>query len=94
MQPRRCSLRSNPDLRNNEAKPDAGLARERIAEILRSTLGTPEEEALEDETRRLMLHLSIEPLANAAPISESEASPSRRPLFHRLLGRQDGRASA
>jgi hypothetical protein len=79
-------------VRNSEASHDAGPARERITEILRSALGTPEEEALEDETRRLMLHLSIEPLANAAPVSElaAPADPVRPPLLRRLLRRHDG----
>lgn len=78
-------------MKNSEANPDAGHARDRIAEILRTALGPPDEDALEDETRRLMLHLSIEPLANAAPLPDDAADLStRRPLLRRLLGRQDG----
>ncbi|AQR72619.1 hypothetical protein BXU08_02110 [Sphingomonas sp. LM7] len=77
-------------MRNSEANHDAGHARERIAEILRGALGTPEEDALEDETRRLMLHLSIEPLANAAPVPDEAAPHPRKPLLRRLLGKQDG----
>ena len=77
-------------MRNSEANPNAGPAHERIAEILRSTLGTPEEEGLEDETRRLMLHLSIEPTVNAAPALEPAAREvsARKPLLQRLLRRQ------
>lgn len=73
-------------MRNIEAKPDAGPAHERISEILRSALGAPKEEALEDETRRLMLRLSIEPLENAGvdPVPRP-ADPSPR-LLRRLLG--------
>jgi hypothetical protein len=91
-------------VRNSEASQDAGHARERIAEILRSTLGTPEEDGLEDETRRLMLHLSIEPPVNAAPVAEGAALPvsgvvsgpvsGRRPLLRRLLRKSDGDARA
>jgi hypothetical protein len=77
-------------VKNSEANPDAGHARDRIAEVLRTALGPPEEDALEDETRRLMLHLSIEPLANAAPLPEGEAPSSRKPLLRRLLGRAEG----
>lgn len=79
-------------MRNSEANPDAGLARERIAEILRAALGPPEEEALEDETRRLMLHLSIEPLANATPPFREESASDLaavRRLLRRLLGRSE-----
>ncbi len=79
-------------MRNSEANHDAGHAQERIAEILRTAIGTPEEDGLEDETRRLMLHLSIEPLENAAPASE-RAEPSvspRKPLLRRLLRRAEG----
>jgi hypothetical protein len=81
-------------VRNSEASHDAGHARERIAEILRSTLGTPEEDGLEDETRRLMLHLSIEPPVNAAPVAEGAASAvsGRRPLLRRLLRKSGGDA--
>lgn len=77
---------------NSEANPEAGAARERIGEILRSALGAPEEEALEDETRRLMLQLSIEPLDNAGMDFQSSAtvSQARAPLLRRLLGRNGG----
>lgn len=76
-------------MRNSEAHPEAEPAHERIAEILRLALGAPEEEALEDETRRLMLQLSIEPLANANPdFAPVAAAPQgRRPLLDRLLGK-------
>ena len=69
---------------NSEANPEAGAARERIGEILRSALGTPEEEALEDETRRLMLQLSIEPLDNAgADFPPTTPAPQARPPAER-----------
>ena len=51
-------------MRNIEANHDAGPAGERIGEILRTALGAPEEALLEDETRRLMLRLSLEPVEN------------------------------
>lgn len=73
-------------MRNGEAHPEAGPAHERIAEILRQAMGAPEEEALEDETRRLMLQLSIEPLANATP-EFLPVQNQRRPLLERLLGK-------
>ncbi|MCX8476682.1 MAG: hypothetical protein MT490_12860 [Sphingomonas sp.] len=77
---------------NNEANPEAGAARERIGEILRSALGAPEEEALEDETRRLMLQLSIEPLDNAGVDfrAATTVSQARHPLLRRLLGKNGG----
>jgi len=81
-------------VRNSEANPDAGHARERIAEILRTTLGTPEEDGLEDETRRLMLHLSIEPPANAAQPERAARPDTLRPLLRRLLGKAQGDARA
>lgn len=76
-------------MRDSEAHLDAEPARERIAEILRLAMGAPEEEALEDETRRLMLQLSIEPLDNARPALVPSALPRqvRRPLLDRLLGK-------
>jgi hypothetical protein len=79
-------------VRNSEANHDAGHARERIAEILRTALGAPEEDGLEDETWRLMLHLSIEPPENAASAADSAAPAAapRQPLLRRLLRRSDG----
>ncbi|WBY08491.1 hypothetical protein PIB19_03040 [Sphingomonas sp. 7/4-4] len=76
-------------MRDSEAHLDAEPARERIAEILRLAMGAPEEEALEDETRRLMLQLSIEPLDNARPELTPAVPPrqTRRPLLNRLLGK-------
>ena len=79
-------------MKNSEANHDAGHARERIAEILRSAMGAPEEDGLEDETRRLMLHLSIEPADNAAPIPQPAATAvsARTPLLRRLLRKTGG----
>ena len=76
-------------MRDSETHLDAEPARERIAEILRQAMGAPEEEALEDETRRLMLQLSIEPLDNATPDFAPLAPhrQARRPLLNRLLGK-------
>lgn len=77
-------------MRNIEANHDAGPAGERIGEILRSAMGAPEEAALEDETRRLMLRLSLEPLENEGVGSASDIAAARRarpPLLRRLLGR-------
>jgi hypothetical protein len=83
-------------VRNSEANHDAGHARERIAEILRVALGTPEEDGLEDEMRRLMLHLSIEPSDTAAPAAEPAALPvsERLPLLQRWLRKANGDARA
>lgn len=76
-------------MRNIEAHHDAGPAGERIGEILRAALGAPDEAALEDETRRLMLRLSLEPLENEGVPhpSDGAAEPIRPPLLRRLLGR-------
>lgn len=76
-------------MRDRQADHDAGPGRERITEILRSALGAPDEEALEDETRRLMLHLSIEPLPNATLDDQpaAEVRAARPGLLRRLLGR-------
>ncbi|NIJ20382.1 hypothetical protein FHS95_002074 [Sphingomonas naasensis] len=82
-------------MRNIEASHDAGPARERIGEILRSALGAPDEAALEDETRRLMLRLSLEPLENeGAGAPQAALPPRRRPLLRRLLGRAGTPAEA
>jgi hypothetical protein len=84
-------------VRNSEANPDAGHARERISEILRSAMGAPEEDGLEDETRRLMLHLSIEPSpVKATPAPEPVLLPAstRKPLLKRLLKKANGGMSA
>ena len=76
-------------MRNIEANHDAGPASERIGEILRSALGAPDDAALEDETRRLMLRLSLEPLENEGmdPGPDAALPPVRPPLLRRLLGR-------
>jgi hypothetical protein len=75
------------NVRKNESNHEAEPARERIAEILRTAMGAPEEEALEDETRRLMLQLSIEPPDAVARVSQAPASPApaRMTLLQRLL---------
>jgi hypothetical protein len=41
--------------------PHADPAHERLTAILREAMPLPDEAALEDETRRIMLHLSVEP---------------------------------
>lgn len=76
-------------MKENEAHHDAEPARERISEILRLAIGAPEDEALEDEIRRLMLQLSIEPLDNATPQLAPAIPPrrGRRPFLNRLLGK-------
>jgi hypothetical protein len=78
-------------VRNEDATPDPDLARERITEILRTAMGAPKEEALEDETRRLMLQLSIEPLAPVTHTPQgAHTVPQRRTrLLRRLLGKPD-----
>lgn len=83
-------------MRNIEANHDAGPARERIGEILRTALGPPDEAALEDETRRLMLRLSLEPLENEGVerVSEAVTRRSRPPLLRRLLGRTSAASGA
>jgi hypothetical protein len=78
-------------VRNEEANHDAGHARERIAEILRSAMGGPEEEGLEDEAWRLMLHLSVDQ-PEALPVTQPATLPvsGRMPLLKRLLGKPNG----
>ncbi len=76
-------------MKNGQTNHDALRARERIAEILRTAMGDPEEDGLEDETRRLMLHLSIDqPEATAAPPEPTVAVSRRTPLLQRLLRRR------
>lgn len=83
-------------MRNIEANHDAGPARERIGEILRTALGPPDEAALEDETRRLMLRLSLDPLENegVGPAADVAVHRPRRPLLRRLLGRSGAPSGA
>ena len=62
----------------SEPGPDADPAHERLAAILRKAMPLPDETALEDETRRIMLHLSVEPvppLPRAAEQSRQSAEP-------------------
>jgi len=49
-------------------------ARERVADVLKAALEPVEDAPIDDATRRLMLHLSIEPLGGtaAAPASQPE----------------------
>ena len=54
---------------------DSTTARERVAAMLRAAMGEPEEESLEDATRRLMLQLSIEP--PPAPPAVAGAPPPK-----------------
>jgi hypothetical protein len=67
---------------------DADQVRERIGEILKSALAPAEDIPLEDETRRLMLHLSCEPIEG--PVRQVAAVPTpRRPrLIERVLGKK------
>jgi hypothetical protein len=69
------------------------LARERVAEVLRSAWPATEEAALEDETRRLMLHLAIQPYeevprpAERTPAERLPVARPRRSLFSWVFGR-------
>jgi hypothetical protein len=73
--------------------PDTGDARIRMGEVLRKAWSGAEDAPLEEETQRLMLHLSIEPIETErpGPISEARAArPARRSLLRRLLRRPAG----
>lgn len=59
-------------------------ARARIATILQRALPLRDDAPLEDETQRLMLHLSIEPLTPPAPVQVPAAQQTRRRLLPRL----------
>jgi hypothetical protein len=75
---------------------DPSGACERIGAALRQAWDGVENAPLEDETRRLMLHLSIEPLEpqTSARRAEPHAQPRRRSLVRRLLRRTARRARA
>ncbi|WP_206366550.1 hypothetical protein [Sphingomonas gei] len=76
-------------MKDKLANQDTGYAHERIAEILRSAMGDPEEEGLEDETRRLMLHLSIDSpdKVDASAAVPAPAVPVRKSWLQRVLRR-------
>jgi hypothetical protein len=67
---------------------DADQVRERIGEILKSALAPAEDAPLEDETRRLMLHLSCEPIEAAVPKPSSPPVRLRARLIERVLGKK------
>jgi hypothetical protein len=71
-------------------------ARDRVGAALRRAWEGAENAPLEDETQRLMLHLSIEPLEPQAAGSRLElhTAQRRRSLVRRLLGRPHRRARA
>ncbi|UZK67153.1 hypothetical protein [Sphingomonas sp. M1-B02] len=71
----------------SDEPPEVDPARARIGEILRGAIEPPDDEVLEDETRRLMLHLSLEPVARAEPArSEIVVRPRRRWRLRGILG--------
>ncbi|WP_158298655.1 hypothetical protein [Sphingomonas psychrotolerans] len=59
---------------------------------MRTAMGAPEEDGLEDETRRLMLHLSVDQPDEAVPAPELATLPisARMPLLQRLLRKPNG----
>lgn len=70
----------------------AETARERMAEVLKAALEPVEDAPIDDATRRLMLHLSIEPVPapTAPPPQERDkGAPSmlRRLFLHKRRGR-------
>lgn len=70
------------------------LARERVAEMLRVALEPGDEAPIDDATRRLMLHLSIDepPPPTAIPLMKPEAPTASaappRSLLRRVFGRK------
>jgi hypothetical protein len=76
-----------------KSDPHADPAHERLTAILREAMPLPDEAALEDETRRIMLHLSVEPTPPvtraAAPVrggpSEAEPLAPRRSRLKRWI---------
>lgn len=73
-------------------------ARERVADILRTALEPGDEAPIDDATRRLMLHLSIDPppapAASGRPLATPEASAPPPSLLRRVFGRKDRRHGA
>lgn len=60
--------------------------REHIGDLLR--VAWPVAEDLDDETRRLMLHLSIEPLATHTPTDLAPRRQTDLSLIRRVLGKK------
>ena len=63
-------------------------ARERVADVLKAALEPVEDAPIDDATRRLMLHLSIEPLGGgaAAPATHSgRRDPASASLLRRIF---------
>ncbi|UYY58775.1 hypothetical protein [Sphingomonas sp. S2-65] len=67
-----------------------GSARERMADVLKAALEPVEDAPIDDATRRLMLHLSIEPLggvsAGPAKHLEPEDGATSASLLRRIFG--------
>lgn len=67
-------------------------ARERMAEVLRAALEPNEDAPIDDETRRLMLHLSIEspPEPRAYPVAVPAPEPVAAPpsLLRRVFSKK------
>lgn len=76
-----------PDPLLDASSPDAC---ERVGAALRRAWHGAEDAPLNDETQRLMLHLSVEPpQPQAIPIRREAQAASRRPsLMRRLFGRK------
>ena len=67
--------------------PHADPSHARIAAILRDAVALPDDAALDDETRRIMLHLSVEPVAPVARRSgEVQAEVSHATIAQRASG--------
>lgn len=73
-------------MQNDHALSDRDESRENLADLLRGAL--PVADDLDDETRRLMLHLSIEPIAKQLPAELSPARAPDRSLIRRVLGKK------
>lgn len=70
-------------------------ARERMARVLRVALEPGEDEPIDDATRRLMLHLSIDqppaPVRSRAPVASATTPPAETPptsLLRRVFARK------
>lgn len=79
--------------------PFADSAHDRMAEVLKAALESPEEAPIDDATRRLMLHLSIEPpeglkmpprVAVAPPQADPASESLLRRFFHMARRKVDG----
>lgn len=86
-------MAARPDSRSDFDSPEAG---EWVGEALRRAWHGAEDAPLNEETQRLMLHLSIDPpQPQAVPTArKSQAASRRSSLLRRLLRRKSTRGSA